>query len=338
MQRPLVALDSLGFYLGKLVWPTNLTIDYGRTPQSVMASGFSASWLLPIALLLAAVLLMRRAPWLLAAVLLAFLPLTPVLGFVPFDFQYISGVADHYVYPAMFGVAVGVAFLIRTLIECGDRASSRRSSQRQAIALALSVVALAPFGWLSYRQSYVWRDTPSLMNHAMRVRPESWLAANNLASHLLDRVPVDDSADALPQLRDAEQLARRAISLRDRYAQAHNNLGYALYRQARIAVEETEKRRLLREAAQAIRASLDVEPRDLATLINAAEINGYRAALDEQADDLPAALKWLDASIAVFSKVLEIDPRHEYANRRIEQARAYRSVLAQRAPTTSPVR
>lgn len=334
MQRPLVALDSLGFYLGKLLWPTNLTIDYGRTPQSVIAAGFTPTWLLPIVLLLAALLLSRRAPWVTGAALLAVLPLAPVLGFVPFDFQYISGVADHYVYPSMFGVAVGVAFLLRAAVE----PTGPTSSPRRVVALALSAAALVALGRLGYRQAHVWRDTPSLMNHAMRLRPESWLAPNNLASHLLDRVPPEDSPDLLPRLQEAEQLARRAIARRDRYAQAHNNLGYALFRQARIAGEETEKRRLLREAARAIRAALDVEPRDLATLINAAEINGYRAALDEQSGDLPQAMRWLEASIAVFSKVLEIDPRHEYATRRIAQARAYRGRLAQRLPTTNPQR
>lgn len=334
MQRPLVALDSLGFYLGKLLWPTNLTIDYGRTPQSVIAAGFTPIWLLPIVLLLAALLLSRRAPWVTGAALLAVLPLAPVLGFVPFDFQYISGVADHYVYPSMFGVAVGVAFLLRAAVE----PTGPTSSPRRVVALALSAAALVALGRLGYRQAHVWRDTPSLMNHAMRLRPESWLAPNNLASHLLDRVPPEDSPDLLPRLQEAEQLARRAIARRDRYAQAHNNLGYALFRQARMAGEEPEKRRLLREAARAIRAALDVEPRDLATLINAAEINGYRAALDEQSGDLPQAMRWLDASIAVFSKVLEIDPRHEYATRRIAQARAYQGRLSQRLPTTNPQR
>ena len=37
--RPLVALDALAFYLVKLVLPVGLTINYGRTPQSILGSG-----------------------------------------------------------------------------------------------------------------------------------------------------------------------------------------------------------------------------------------------------------------------------------------------------------
>ena len=36
--RPVVALDALGFYLGKLLLPVPLTIDYGRTPLGVLAN------------------------------------------------------------------------------------------------------------------------------------------------------------------------------------------------------------------------------------------------------------------------------------------------------------
>lgn len=318
VQRPLVALDSLAFYLGKLVWPTSLTIDYGRTPRSVIDAGFHAAWLVPPALMLVAALVYRRAPWMLAGLLVALLPLTPVLGLVPFDFQYISGVADHYAYPAMFGVALLLAFTLQHV------------ATRPAPVAVVLIAAFAPLAWLAYRQSQVWQDTPSLMQHAMSVRPDSWLAANNLASHRLDRLPPDDSPDLLPALQDAEQLARRAISLRVHYAEAYNNLGYALYRQSRIAADEPEKRRLLREAAVAIRESLRLEPRDLSTLVNAAEISGYRGALDESAGDLPSAIKWLDASIDTFQRVLEIDPSHAYAFRRLEEARAYRKRLAGR--------
>ena len=33
IDRPIVALDALGFYLIKVVFPIRLVPDYGRTPQ-----------------------------------------------------------------------------------------------------------------------------------------------------------------------------------------------------------------------------------------------------------------------------------------------------------------
>jgi hypothetical protein len=46
--RPVIALDALAFYLGKLLAPTGLTVDYGRTPVHVYASGvWWFSWIAP---------------------------------------------------------------------------------------------------------------------------------------------------------------------------------------------------------------------------------------------------------------------------------------------------
>ena len=37
--RPIVALDAVSFYLGKLIWPIHLALDYGRHPQMLKLSG-----------------------------------------------------------------------------------------------------------------------------------------------------------------------------------------------------------------------------------------------------------------------------------------------------------
>ena len=49
--RPLIALDAIGFYLGKLFVPLQLGADYGRTPQFVLGgASFQIGWvLLPVA-------------------------------------------------------------------------------------------------------------------------------------------------------------------------------------------------------------------------------------------------------------------------------------------------
>src|SRR5213083_3155681 len=95
--RPAIALDALTFYLGKLVLPLHLIPDYGRTSQSVVSSGALAyTWIPAAALLAAGWVLRQKLPWMAAAVALFVAALLPVLGLVPFDFQYYSNVADHY--------------------------------------------------------------------------------------------------------------------------------------------------------------------------------------------------------------------------------------------------
>lgn len=330
VHRPLVAMDALAFYLGKLAWPTNLTIDHGRTPRSVLESGaIWWTWVAPAAVTLLAVLLRRRLPLLAAGLVLAVLPLTPVLGIVPFDFQYISGVAEHYLYPAMFGIAlIAAAVLVRI--------------ERINGIAAIALLVLTPLAVLSHRQAWVWSDTETLMTHVRSVNPSSWLARNNLASHYLDIATAsEDPLERAGAVELGERLSREAIALRDDYALAHNNLGLALFLRARHESDPARRRELLRDAARAIRASLDLaaknrEPTDVATLINAAEISGFRSALEERDGDFSDAVRWLDASIATFERVLKADPANAFARDRIAGATTYRATLAERAAATQP--
>ena len=56
----------------------------------------------------------RRVAWIGAAAAVFVSGLVPVLGLIPFDFQYhYSTVADRYVYLALLGLALGMAWSLR---------------------------------------------------------------------------------------------------------------------------------------------------------------------------------------------------------------------------------
>src|SRR5207244_11687944 len=97
--RPFIAGDALAFYLRKLVWPLRLGVDYGREPAPTLASHWPyVTSIVPITI--AVMLWIKRRAWTpaLAGAVVFGLGLLPVLGFVPFDFQIYSTVADHYLY------------------------------------------------------------------------------------------------------------------------------------------------------------------------------------------------------------------------------------------------
>ena len=209
-ERPLIALDALAFYLGKIVWPANLTIDYGRTPQEILLRGWAWwTWIFPMAL--GAVFYIQRSRWrpVAAGALVFAVGLLPVLGLLRFDFQLYSTVADRYLYLPMFGVALVVAWLLGRL--------PRRGAIWSAVPLAL----LAACSW---RQTWHWRDSKVLMSHAQQINPRSIAACNTLA--LLDL----DQGD----LEDAETFARRAIALRPDDWRGYSNLGAALAREGQL--------------------------------------------------------------------------------------------------------
>jgi hypothetical protein len=172
--RPLVAGDAIAFYVSKILVPIRLAVDYGRSPDKVLAGGrVGLTFAVAVVLLAAIGLGYRRWPRICAAAAILIIGLLPVLGLIPFSFQFYSTVADHYLYLSMLGVALAVAWLIQQI------------SARPALAVGgLLVVALGAQSWM---QSWVWRDTITLFEHNLRINPRSPAAHENLAIAYLNR-------------------------------------------------------------------------------------------------------------------------------------------------------
>ncbi len=206
--RPLIAGDAVTFYLSKLFLPFTLGPDYGRAPEVVLAQ----PWLWLTGLLpwgLAAGVWQQRAriSWLGAAAGVMVASLSPVLGWVPFGFQYYSTVADRYMYVAMLGPALALAWCLT------------QWSGRWVIVGTMVVVGL--LGLRSLWQTRYWQTTVALFEHALTVNPQSALAHQNLGIALESQGAV---AEVLHHYTEA-------LRLRPSYAQAHYNLGRFLVKQ-----------------------------------------------------------------------------------------------------------
>jgi tetratricopeptide (TPR) repeat protein len=198
-QRFLIAGDALSFYLYKFLLPLKLGPDYGRSPRFVSEQGWI--WVTGIAPYLLATLLVwkGRRPWIFAAgVFLA--GLVPTLGFISFDFQRISTVADRFLYLAMLGPAYAIALLFQRY--------------RLKPVRLLLLVWLVLLGVKSVTQVAYWENGFILYKEALRVNPRSWLAYNNLGLKYLRN----------GQPENAVELFRKAIEIRPLNAKAYNNL------------------------------------------------------------------------------------------------------------------
>jgi len=190
-QRWIVAGDALGFYLRKLVLPLPLGVDYGRRPDVIAAQPWRPwTWIAPLLFVLAGVIAFghrrRQRREMAAAAVLFVGPLLPVLGFVSFDFQQYSTVADHYLYLPMAGVALAVAAVVADLrvASVWGKADERAWPRWTARVTAMSLVGAMAL--LSARQAQSWRDTLSLFTQALRANPTSWAAYDNLAAMNVD--------------------------------------------------------------------------------------------------------------------------------------------------------
>ncbi|MBN1670935.1 MAG: tetratricopeptide repeat protein [Kiritimatiellae bacterium] len=260
--RPVVALDALAFYLYKLVLPVRLGLDYGRSPQFVLAQPWLAlTWIVPAGL--AALLWTRRAdPLLRAAAALFLLGLLPVLGLVPFGFQDNSTVADRYLYLAMLGPGVAAAVFV-----------ARAATRRHALICAL---VLTLFAVRSVRQTLHWRGNERVFTHALELNPRSALAHYNLgvilsragrhaaaATHYSRALAIRNEDPArgadpaalrnlgvtllhLGDLAGAEARCREAVELDPDSADGHNNLGAVCLRKGEPAQALSHYSRALR--------------------------------------------------------------------------------------------
>ena len=233
--RPLLAGAALAFYVYKLVAPVSLVVQYHYSPQVLLAGKWVyVAWLIPMALAAGVWLAWKRAPWVSVSAALFVIPILPVLGLVPFQFERYSLTADHYLYVAMIGPAAALAFALSLL----------RPSML-GIAGGICAAGLTALATRSEFQTLHWHDTQTLFEHTLAVNPDSDAADNQLAQIALDQ----------DRPREAERLARDSIRSRPDQGDAYDILGNALARQKRLP-----------EAVQIYRTTLEKDPDNYAAL------------------------------------------------------------------------
>jgi hypothetical protein len=170
--RPVLALDAIGFYLMKLAWPYPLAADYGRRPDVLWAtpSTMIATLVVAAALTVAGVIASKRDPRYRLAALWPVL-LIPVLGIIPFAYQRISTVADHYDYLPLAVIAAVVALSV---------AKSPRLNGRAGWGVFSMLLVI--YGTASFIRIFDWKGNEPFFDDMMRKNPKSWSAVINIAS------------------------------------------------------------------------------------------------------------------------------------------------------------
>jgi protein O-mannosyl-transferase len=245
LERSLLAGRIAWFYVGKLLWPSELIFIYPRwkiDPTQVWQWGFTIG----VFVLLAGLWLMRtrsRAP--LAAALFFGGSLFPTLGFFNVYAFIFSFVADHWQYLPSIGIVV----LLSSAIAVGAARVSRM----------IPALVVAGLGVLTFQQSRMYADMRTFYAATLARNPDAWMAHNNLGNLLRDagqleaaRTHYEAALRAQPDLvkvhnnlgnvlRDqkrfdeAEKHFRQSIALKSDYADAHNNLGSLLRQRGRAA-------------------------------------------------------------------------------------------------------
>jgi protein O-mannosyl-transferase len=164
-------LGGLG-YLEKFFWPQHLAIFYLPPHNVKMALPALAVFLIVSA---GVVMTLRRRPYLAVGWLWFVGMLVPVCGLVQVGPQYM---ADRYTYLPGIGLAVMLAWGAAEVF-----ALIRNSQARRLLSAALAALLLVGCWVASRRQLQYWRNTETLMDHALEVDPQNYMAHNLLGAY-----------------------------------------------------------------------------------------------------------------------------------------------------------
>ncbi len=286
------AFYGICFFIGKSVFPARLSPLY---ELPLLDDAWKRLFVLAacgaVAITLGLYWARRQWPAVLACWIYYIIVFSPVSGIAQSGPQL---VADRYSYLACLSWAVligGMLFNVSLLTE-----STKNFQLASGASLSLAVVTILSLGFLTWKQSLVWRDTRTLWQHAIAVTPDSSMAYYNLGKTFETEAELDQ----------AIELYRRAVTINPSYANAHHSLADMLARKGLSA-----------EALGHYRKALQIKPDDAETHNNLGvllEVHGeLEAALDE------------------FQKAAKIDPSSARAVFNLGRVFAQKGNLAQAA-------
>jgi tetratricopeptide (TPR) repeat protein len=202
------AIVSYAVYLGKMLWPVNLAVLYPHAKQALPWTMVAAASVM-LALITAAALYLRRAPYLATGWLLFLSTLIPVIGIVQVGRQ---AIADRYAYIPFVGLFIIVAWSIASVAE---RWPVFRTT---LVVIAVCVVSLFAAATANYLQ--FWEGGVKLFTHAQMVASEP------------DAMLEETLADALVverQISEAFKHYQRACALDPSYPLCHYNMAEILF-------------------------------------------------------------------------------------------------------------
>jgi len=320
------AFVSCARYLGKLLWPINLSVYYPHPgnwpwPAVIPAIGLCA------AISLLAILRRRQQPWLLTGWLWFVVTLLPVIGLVQVGEQ---AMADRYTYIPLIGMFIFLVWGMEALTRRWQGQAFIRPAFVGAFIVSAAVLARQQVGW--------WKDDETLYRHAVTATRNNYVAQDLLADALSREKRFDEAIEqlqeALSRKPDIAKLHyhlgaafegkgqwgraisqyQEAIKLNPYYIEAYNSLGMALgheglpdeaihqfQRALQLAPDFNDlhynlgnalaRTGRLSEAAEQFQAALKLKPDDAGARNNLGVVLFRERRLDEAIQQFQEALK-----------------------------------------------
>jgi Flp pilus assembly protein TadD len=297
-------------YIKQMFWPANLTIFYPQPANGWPLSEISLSLGLLVLVSAAVIHGHKTRPYLVVGWLWYLVSLSPTLGLVPVGLQ---AHADRYTYLPQIGLYIAITWL------ASDVAS--RFPRSKSAWIIVGAAAIAALTWFARVQASSWRDTETLWKHAIAVDPNNDVANYNLALRALDRDRVDDAIryleNALAGRADQETSSHLSTSL------LHNVLGIALARKGRAPEAMVHYRKAVELRDNFADAHTNLATALLAAGANEEAIKHFRIAKDLPPEDAQSHLRLAAAlgrtghteeALTEYRRAIFIEPRNPKAH------------------------
>ena len=188
------AVVSCLAYLEKLFWPRDLACLYLR-PVHINLSGLLIAVLVVAAISILALVNLHRRPYLMMGWLWFVVMLLPVSGLIQFGLQ---SIADRYTYLPSIGLYVMCVWAAAELAAALFPPVVRRLLPGIVAAAVLVACAL----WSRHQLGY-WQNTQTLMEHALKIDPNNYVAHDDLGVYFSR---IGRTQDALVQFQREREL------------------------------------------------------------------------------------------------------------------------------------
>lgn len=192
------AFVAVACYLGKTIWPANLSHFYPLPDQGWPSGAVVLAVILFFTITVVAVAQFRKRPYGLIGWLWLVGMLVPVIGLVKAGAQ---AMADRFTYAPLVGVFIFVAW----------------SLPARALKPVFVVCGLV-LGVLTFHQANLWRDSVTLFSHAIEIDPNSAHAHSHLAT----------AYQVLDRNEDAKRHLLRAIDLKPGWSLPYKTMAMLL--------------------------------------------------------------------------------------------------------------
>jgi len=200
------ALVSYIAYIGKMIYPSNLSVFYPHPGFTLPLWKPIASFTV-LAVVSAVVLYFGRCrPYLIAGWFWYLGTLVPVIGLVQAGVQ---AMADRYAYIPLIGLFIIIAWEMTELLQHWKYHRIVLGISSVTVILILSVCT-----WF---QTSHWRSSQTLFEHILKVSPGNYIAYNCLGSAYIGQNRLDEAIDLL----------QRSLQIKPNYALAYHNLAIA---------------------------------------------------------------------------------------------------------------